>query len=166
MKLVPKIMLTLFLGITLFNIASVKAELPRNIDPLYQPHGFQRMELHLRIDGKAGVINVEGPFYYRRVDDGDALWHAVLVIDSIDGDSDTNYLRAAEGDELLCHWKLLDTGYWGWIINSKDFNLHLYPTGERYQVAEETGERWRYTQPLQGKSYGGTVTGVLYQIGV
>jgi len=139
------------------------AKLPRNIDPLYQPHGYQRMELVLTITGKTGPtdVTIEGPFYYRGIDDGDASWHAVLIVKSSD------YDRAEPGDELLCHWKYLDEiSAYGWIINAKGFNMHLYPTGPRVGDTAQDGERWRYEQPVEGKSYGASVTGFLYQIGV
>lgn len=137
-------------------------KLPRNIDPLYQPYNPQRMELVLTITGKTGTTtaHIEGAFYFRGVDDGDASWHAVLVV------KDSDYDHAAPGDELLCHWKFLDEGYWGWIINAKGFNMHLYPTGPRVGDTALSGERWRYTQPVEGKSYGAKITGSLYQIGV
>lgn len=140
---------------------ALSVKLPRNIDPLYQPNNAQRMELVLTITGKTTTTaHIEGAFYFRGVDDGDVSWHAVLVVKSSD------YSHAVPGDELLCHWKLLDEGYWGWIINAKGFNMHLYPTDERTQIGANTGERWRYTQPVEGKSYGAKVTGFLYQIGV
>ena len=152
-KTTATLLTTMLLAIALLGVVSARP-LPRGID---QYPAVQRMRLELKI-GDAPDQYLEGPFYYRTVDDGDVSYHAVLVVD------EDNIEFVKEGDELLCQWKLLDEGYWGWIINAKDFNMHLYPAGPRVEVTAELGEIWRFEQPVEGHSYGAVVTGYLYQI--